>query len=82
VYEDVLTPGVFGLEARIGSAAELDTHLHSASFGALLGALSVLAQEVDMSIWQPTAEFGADALEIIRRLRQSPKPVGSSSDKP
>ena len=69
VYEDVVTPGVFGLDARMDSAADLDRHLHSASFGALLGALSVLARDVDLAICQPTQEFGSDAMAIVRRLR-------------
>jgi hypothetical protein len=69
VYEDVLSPGVFGAEAKLDSAADLDQHLHSASFGALLGALSVLAQYMDLAICQPTQEFGADAIAIVRRLR-------------
>ncbi len=69
VYEDVLSPGVFGAEAKLDSAADLDRHLHSASFGALLGALSVLAQYMDLAICQPTQEFGADAIAIVRRLR-------------
>ena len=69
VYEDVLMPGVFGLEALVDSAAGLDRHLHSASFGALLGALSVLAQHMDLAIYQPTQEFGTDAIAIVRRLR-------------
>lgn len=69
VYEDVLVPGVYGLDARLASAADLDTHLRSATFTALLGAVGVLAQYLDLSIYQPTPEFGTDAMAIVRQVR-------------
>lgn len=69
VYEDVRVPGAYGLEARLSSAVDLDSHLRSASFAALLGALSVLAQHMDLSICQPTEEFGTDAMAVIRQVR-------------
>jgi hypothetical protein len=70
VYEDVVTPGVFGLEAVMATSDALDAHLHSQAFGALLGALNVLAQDVYVSVCQPAPEFNPDALSSIRRMRE------------
>jgi quinol monooxygenase YgiN len=74
VYEDVMTPGVFCLVVQVASPEALEAHLHSPWFGTLLGALNVLAQDVDMSICEPAQEFGHDALGCIRRLRERPAP--------
>ena len=65
----MLSAGVYGLEAKLLSAADLGNHFQSASFTALLGALSVLGQQMDLSVSQPTPEFGADPMAVIRRLR-------------
>jgi hypothetical protein len=72
VYEDVDTPGVFGLEAQVADSAALDAHLQSPAFGALLGAINVLAETASVSVSQPAREFGLDALGGIRRLRSQP----------
>lgn len=69
VYEDVLTPGVFGAVAEMHDAADLDVHLRSPDFGALLGAITVLARDVEVAVCQPMGTFGADALSYIRRMR-------------
>ncbi len=69
VYEDVVNPGVFGVEAVMATSDALDTHLHSQAFGALLGAITVLAQDLHVSVCQPAPEFSPDALSSIRRMR-------------
>jgi quinol monooxygenase YgiN len=69
VCEDVLAPGVFGIEADMDDGAGLDAHLRSAVFGALMGALTVLARDVAVAIRQPVPAFGTNALELIRRIR-------------
>lgn len=77
VSEDVLTPGVFEVEATMEDAAELEVHLRSRGFGALMGALTVLAHDVSVWVRQPVPAFGADPLAMIRRLRSHP---GEASD--
>lgn len=72
VYEDVLRPGVFAVEATMADGVDLESHLKSPDFGALLGALTVLCRDVDLSIRQPAPSFGPDHLASIRRLRSHP----------
>jgi quinol monooxygenase YgiN len=72
VYEDVLQPGVFAVEATMADVVDLESHLTSPDFGALLGALTVLGRDVDVSIRQTVPSFGPDPLASIRRLRSHP----------
>jgi hypothetical protein len=72
VYEDVLQPGVFAIEAAMADVVDLESHLTSPDFGGLLGALTVLGRAVDVSIRQPVPSFGPDPLASIRRLRSHP----------
>jgi quinol monooxygenase YgiN len=72
VYEDIVASGVFAVEAAWASIGDLEAHLGSPACTALLGALTVLGHEVDVSVCQRAPEFGTDALEEIRRRRNRP----------
>jgi quinol monooxygenase YgiN len=71
VYEDTVAPGVFCLDAAWISLKELEMHLESPACGALLGALTVLGHDVDITVWQHAPEFGGDVVESIRRRRSA-----------
>lgn len=64
VYEDVVSPGVFALQADMVTSAAMDRHMGSDAFSALMGAITVLADHVQMSIDQPSVEFGPGAVAI------------------
>jgi hypothetical protein len=68
VYEDVILPGVFALEADTLTGAALDVHVHSDAFAVLLGALTVLAEHVHMTVSQLTKDFGPGAFAAIRDM--------------
>jgi len=68
VYEDVILPGVFALEADTLTGAALDVHVHSDAFAVLLGALNVLGEHVHLSVSQLTRDFGPGAISAIRHV--------------
>ena len=72
VYEDVVKAGVFSLDVELSTLADLEAHIRSSAFSALLGAANVLAANVEISICQPATEFGGDPAGCIRRLREKP----------
>ena len=69
VYEDVIVPGVFALEADTLNDAALDVHVHSDAFAVLLGALNVLAEHVHLSVAHLAKDFGPGAFAAIRHVR-------------
>jgi len=71
VYEDVEVSGAFGLLVAWKSATVLEVHVRSDSFGALLGALQLLAQSTQLSVTLGSGDEGTDAMAQIRRLRAS-----------
>jgi hypothetical protein len=68
IYEDVISPGVFGLDADVSTGAAMEKHVHSDAFANLLGALNVLAQHVHMSISKLTSDFGPEAFHAIKTI--------------
>ena len=68
VYEDAVSPGVFGLDASVATGAAMEKHVKSDAFATLLGALDVLAQHVHMSISKLTSDFGPEAFHTIRSI--------------
>jgi hypothetical protein len=68
VYEDVMLPGVFALEADMLTGAAVDVHVHSEAFAVLIGALNVLAEHVHLSVSQLTKDFGPGAFAAIRHV--------------
>ena len=74
VYEDVELPAVFSLISEWKTAAALDAHLHSDSFGVLLGALKVLASPHHLVITRDDDEPHS-AIGALNRLRDDGKPV-------
>jgi quinol monooxygenase YgiN len=78
VYEDVESPGVFGLVGEWESPLALEAHLRSDAFGVLLGALELLARPARLTVARVADEYGKDALPAIRRLRESGR-TGTSS---
>jgi quinol monooxygenase YgiN len=64
VYEDMEAPAAFCLVAHWDSQRALEAHIRGAEFGAVLGALELLAHSPELSI---TAL--CDAMGTIRRLR-------------
>jgi quinol monooxygenase YgiN len=71
VFEDVETPGVFGLVGEWESTPALEAHLRADAFGVLLGALELLAKPARLTVARAADEYGTDALPAIRRLRES-----------
>ncbi len=70
VYEDLEVPATFGLVSEWGTAAALDSHLRSDSFGVLQGALRVLARPHRMTITQPDPGL-TETMSAIHRLWNS-----------
>ena len=73
VYEDLETPAVFNLVTEWKTAAALDTHLRSDSFGVLLGALKVLARPHRLVITRGDDEAHSE-IGSINRLRGGGEP--------
>lgn len=69
VYEDMEAPAAFCLVAQWEDHRAIEAHLRGAEFGALLGALELLAGPPHWSISTVGDENGSDALRAIRRLR-------------
>lgn len=69
VYEDMEAPAAFCLVAQWEDHHAIEAHLRGAEFGALLGALELLAGPPHWSISTVGDENGSDALRAIRRLR-------------
>lgn len=55
LYEDLESPGVFGLVARWDDESSLEKHLKSEPFGVLQGALEVLARPAHFEVLRPAA---------------------------
>ena len=69
VYEDIEAPAAFCLVAQWDSQKAMEAHLRGTEFGAVLGALELLARAPQLSITQVGDVNGTDALRTIRRLR-------------
>ena len=71
VCEDIEAEAAFELIAEWETPAALGIHVSSESFGILLGAMSVLADPVRMSVTRAADEYGTDALWALKRLREA-----------
>ena len=69
VYEDIEAPAAFCLVAQWADQSAIETHIRGAEFGAVLGALELLARPPHVSITQLGDVSGGDAWRTIRRLR-------------
>jgi quinol monooxygenase YgiN len=69
VYEDIEAPAAFCLVAQWPDQPAIEAHIRGAEFGAVLGALELLARPPQLSITQVGDVNGNDALRTIRRLR-------------
>lgn len=69
VYEDVETSAAFYLVSQWQDRQSMEAHLGSLQFGAVLGALEVLAARPTVQISELAARDPQDALTTIRRLR-------------
>ena len=69
VYEDVEAPAAFYLVSQWSDRDSMEAHLGGPQFGAVLGALEVLAGRPTVQITQLGARDPQDALAAIRRLR-------------
>jgi len=69
VYEDFEAPAAFCLVAQWESQHAIEAHIRGTEFGAVLGALELLARPPQLSITQVGDVNGNDALRTIRRLR-------------
>ena len=72
LYEDLEIPAVFNLVSEWKTAAALEAHLHTDSFGVLQGALKVLACPHRLAITRPESELDG-AIRAINRLRDEGK---------
>jgi quinol monooxygenase YgiN len=77
VYEDVEHHSTFAMHGEWPSPAALNAHVRSDPFGALLGAVQLLAHSVRLSVGEETVEYGLDPLTVIRGLRE----VGGPADR-
>lgn len=66
VYEDVVSPGVFALHAHMMTSAAMDQHMVSDAFSTLMGAITVLADHVRISVDQSLVEFGPGGQGVVR----------------
>jgi quinol monooxygenase YgiN len=69
VYEDIEAPAAFCLVAQWPDQPAIEAHIRGAEFGAVLGALELLARSPHVSITQLGDVSGGDAWRTIRRLR-------------
>jgi quinol monooxygenase YgiN len=76
VYEDFEAPAAFCLVAQWESQHAIEAHIRGTEFGAVLGALELLARPAQLSITQLGEMNGSDAWRTIRRLRDSGRGVG------
>jgi quinol monooxygenase YgiN len=80
VYEDMEAPAAFCVVAQWEDQHAIEAHLRGAEFGALLGALELLAGPPQWWISTAGDVNGSDALRTIRRLRSGER--GALSQKP
>lgn len=69
VYEDVEAPAAFCLTAEWESQLAMEAHMRGPEFGAVLGALELLARPPHVSITRLVDADGSEAMRTIRRLR-------------
>jgi quinol monooxygenase YgiN len=67
VYEDTEAAAAFCLVAEWESRPTMEAHLRGPEFGALLGALELLAESPYVSIAEVSGSNGTDAVRAIRR---------------
>lgn len=79
VYEDIEAPSAFCLVAQWESQHAIEAHLRGPEFGAVLGALELLARPAQLSITQLGDVNGSDAWRTIRRLRSGGREAGHPS---
>lgn len=82
VYEDLESPAVFGFAVKWETPEALETHLRSERFGALLGALEVLADDSRLAITHVDSEGPASSIRARRRGAEGPTPEPPSPDPP
>lgn len=75
IYEDIEAPAAFCLTAEWTSRQAMEAHLRGPEFGAVLGALELLARPPQLSIIQVGDADGSDALRTIRSLRSGAQVV-------
>jgi quinol monooxygenase YgiN len=75
VYEDIETPGVFYMVSDWASRQAWDAHVGGPEFGIVLGALELLAQPPHVTLADVSGEGAANALSVIRRLRDRTRRV-------
>ena len=69
VYEDIEAPAAFCLVAQWDSQTAMEAHLRGTEFGAVLGALELLARAPQLSISSLSDMDESEAIRTIRRLR-------------
>jgi hypothetical protein len=71
IYEDVEAPAVFCLISQWENRQAYETHLRGSRFGAILGALVLLALPPQFVVMQSEEPSGGDPYMTLRRLRES-----------
>lgn len=82
VYEDVENPAAFRIETEWTNFSDLENHLRTGSFGALLGAFELLAQPAQLMVTTTTEAYGSYPLTAIRKLREGRRPRAEPESKP